>query len=132
MGVLRRFLYLTAVAWGVGGLALIFYPHWILVSLFDQYPLPEFAGVRMAGIAALSLALLMVVIANHLEDAWWWAWAFVVATAGTAGVALLNAVFGLHALESSTFWWILFGVNAFFALGLLWGLAKTGTERPPV
>src|SRR5204863_6971491 len=72
MGVLRRFLYLAAVAWAVGGGALIFYPHWVVVSLFDQFPYPDFAGVRIAGVAAVSLAMLMVIVANHLNDAWWW------------------------------------------------------------
>lgn len=131
MLILRRFLWLAAAIWGVAGAALVFFPRWVMETLFDQFPYPDFAGVRIAGVGAIALAMLMVIVANHLNDAWWWSWAFVVATGGTAGVALLNALFGLPKGESSTMWWLLVGINAFLGLGLIWGLAKTGTERPP-
>ena len=74
----------------------------------------------------------MVVVAHHAEEAWWWSWAFVIATAGMSVVAIVNVAAGLPKGSSAGLWWVIFGTNAVLALGLLWGLAKTGTERSPV
>jgi hypothetical protein len=73
----------------------------------------------------------MVLVARRLETLWWFAWAFVLASAGSAIVALLNALFGLPDGVSPLLWWVFAAFSTAFTVGLLAGLAKTGTERPP-
>ena len=132
MAILRRALYATAAVWALSGLAVAIAPHFWLVTVFGQVGYPDFAYVRFAGTEGLALALLMVVVAHHAEETWWWSWAFVIATAAMSVVAIVNVAAGLPEGSSAGLWWLIFGVNALLALGLLWGLAKTGTERSPV
>jgi hypothetical protein len=103
----------------------------VLVTVFDLPSLPDQGYVRIAGVFAFSLSLLMVLVARRLETLWWFAWAFVLATAGSVIVAVLNALFGLPDGVSPLLWWVFAAVSTAFAVGLLAGLAKTGTERPP-
>jgi hypothetical protein len=112
---------LQALVWAACGIAIALAPRFVLVTVFDLPPLPDQGYVRIAGVFAFSLSLLMVLVARRLETLWWFAWAFVLATAGSAIVAVLNALFGLFAALSTA-----------FTVGLLAGLAKTGTERPPL
>ena len=116
----------------LSGLAIAIMPHFWLLTVFDQVGYPDFAYVRFAGVEAIALAMLMVMVANHLEDNWWWSWAFVVATGAMAIIGIVNVAVGLPHGSSSGLWWLVFGVNAVLVLGLLYGLAKTGTERSPV
>ena len=51
-----------------------------------QPPLEDLAWLRALGVMAIVLALLMVLVAQRLEDVWWWSWAFVLLEAGTATV----------------------------------------------
>jgi hypothetical protein len=88
--------------------------------------------VRVAGIFSFSLALLMVLVARRLTEIWWFAWAFVVASAGSGIVAALTALFGLPDGASPLLWWLFAAASTTFTVGLLAGLAKTGTERPPL
>ena len=74
----------------------------------------------------------MVLVARRLKELWWFAWAFVIATAGSAIIAVLNALFGLPEGASPLLWWMFAAVSAAFTIGLLAGLAKTGTERSPI
>ncbi|MFN2544195.1 MAG: hypothetical protein ABR600_06440 [Actinomycetota bacterium] len=129
MASLRRTLYLGAVFALVGGLLLAVAPHLFLVRVFDQPPYPEYAGARMLGVGMFSFGLLLVIVANHLEDAWWWSWAFVVASVGFALVAFFQAILGDG---PSGLWWGAAAANSVFSMSLMWGLARTGTERPPV
>ena len=122
---------LQAVVWAACGIAIAVAPHFVLVTLFDLPPLPDQGYVRIAGVFAFSLSLLMVLVARRLETLWWFAWAFVLATAGSAIVAALNALFGLPDGVSPLLWWVFAAVSMAFTVGLLAGLAKTGTERPP-
>src|SRR5215211_2677100 len=101
------------------------------VSIFDQTSSLEYGYVRVAGILSFSLALLMVLVARRLTEIWWFAWAFVVASAGSGIVAALNALLGLPDGASPLLWWLFAAASTTFAVGLLAGLAKTGTERPP-
>lgn len=131
MDLLRRILILQAIVWGICGAAIAVAPG-VVLDLFDLPPLPDQAYVRVAGIFSVSLSMLMVLVARRLETLWWFVWAFVFASAGSAIVALLNAVVGLPEDASPLLWW-LFGVaSTVFTIGLLAGLARTGTERPPV
>jgi hypothetical protein len=123
---------LQALVWAACGIAIAVAPRFVLVTLFDLPPLPDQGYVRIAGVFAFSLSLLMVLVARRLETLWWFAWAFVLATAGSAIVAALDALFGLPEGASPLLWWLFAAVSAAFTVGLLAGLAKTGTERPPL
>ena len=123
---------LEAVLWAACGVAITAAPRFVLVTVFDLPELPDQGYVRIAGVFGFSLSLLMVLVARRLETLWWFAWAFVLATAGSAMVAALNAAFGLPDEASPLLWWVFAAVSTAFTVGLLAGLAKTGTERPPL
>jgi hypothetical protein len=122
---------LQALVWAACGIAIALAPRFVLVTVFDLPSLPDQGYVRIAGVFAFSLSLLMVLVARRLETLWWFAWAFVLATAGSAIVAVLNALFGLPDGVSPLLWWVFAALSTAFTVGLLGGLAKTGTERPP-
>src|SRR6266571_2165036 len=99
----------------------------------------------VAGVQAIVLAMFMGLVAQRSEQVWWWSWTFVIVSAAITIIAVLNALFGLHAGHagwtfyvplldrhgsSTVLWWLLAAVNAAFTLALLWGLGKTGQERP--
>ena len=132
MELLKRVLILQAAVWAITGLAIALVPRFVLVTLFDLPEPPDFGYVRVAGVCALSLAMLMVLLSRRMAELWWWSWAFVVAAAGTALVALLNALFGLPDGASPLLWWLFAAASAAFTVGLLAGLARAGTERPPL
>jgi hypothetical protein len=123
---------LQALVWAACGIAITVAPRFVLVTVFELPELPDQGYVRIAGVFAFSLSLLMVLVARRLETLWWFAWAFVLATAGSAIVAALNALFGLPDGVSPLLWWVFAAVSTAFTVGLLAGLAKTGTERPPL
>jgi hypothetical protein len=123
---------LQALVWAACGIAIAIAPRFVLVTVFDLPPLPDQGYVRIAGVFAFSLSLLMVLVARRLESLWWFAWAFVLATAGSAIIAALDALFGLPEGVSPILWWVFAAVSTAFTVGLLAGLAKTGTERPPL
>lgn len=131
MELLRRVLIIQAGVWAACGLAIAIAPRFVLVTLFDLPALPDQGYVRVAGIFSFCLALLMVLIARRLAELWWFTWAFVIASAGSALVATLNASFGLPDGASPLLWWLFAAASTAFTVGLLAGLAKTGTERPP-
>ena len=132
MNLLRRVLVIQAAVWAACGAAIAVAPGFVLVTTFGLAPLPDTGYVRIAGIFSFSLALLMVLVARRLEQLWWFAWAFVLAAAGSAVVAVLNAAFGLPEGASPLLWWLFAAASTAFTAGLLTGLAKTGTERPPL
>lgn len=132
MGVLKRVLLLQAAVWAVSGLGIALVPRFVLETLFDLPEAPDLGYVRVAGVCSLSLAMLMVLLSRRLTELWWWSWAFVVAAAGTALVAVLNALFGLPEGASPLLWWLFAAASAAFTAGLVAGLAKAGTERPPL
>ncbi len=130
MNALRRVLYLEAGVWAACGAAMVLAPRFVLVTLFDQPPLGEFAWLRLYGIQAVGLAMLMVLVAHRIEQLWWWSWAFALVTAGTAALVVLNAAFGLTRNQSGALWWI-FGIVALaFSFGLLYGLFVSSKEQP--
>lgn len=131
MDLLRRVMILQAGVWAVCGLAITVAPRFVLVTMFDLPPLSDQGYARIAGIFAFCLSLLMVLVARRLTDLWWFAWAFVIASAGSAFVAALNGLFGLPDGASPLLWWLFAAASAAFTVGLVAGLAKTGTERPP-
>lgn len=130
MNVLRRFLYLTAALNALVGLALSVLPKFVTKTMFGQVALPEYAWIRIAGVQALGLAMLQVLVAQRAADVWWWSWAFVIVEGLIAVIAALNALFGLAPESSSVLWWLIAVVNGVLTAGLLWGLGKTGQQRP--
>lgn len=131
MKLLRRVLYWEAALWGLFGALLALFPRWLLGSIMGQHPLGEHAWVRILGVQAVGMALLMVMVAQRIESIWWFSWAFVLVLAGAAGVAALNALFSLRTGSAAAPWWVLAVAAVAFAVALLFGLARTGLERPP-
>jgi hypothetical protein len=123
-------LYLQAGVWGLAGLILTVAPKFTLVTLFDQPRHQEFAWLRLFGLQAICLAMLMVLVAHRVEELWWWSWAFAFVTTAMAAVVVLNAAIGLAPYQSATLWWILSVVIVGFALGLLYGLFVSSREQP--
>lgn len=129
MSALRRALYVQAAVWAIAGIALAVAPG-VLGDLFGLAFASRDAWVRLLGIQTFGLALLMVLVAQRLEELWWWAWAFALITALWAAVVVLNAAFGLDAGEGKVAWWAAGGLHLLFAFGLLYGLASSARERP--
>lgn len=100
--------------------------------MFGHSPLPDYGYVRVAGVCSFSLALLMLLVSRRLAEIWWFTWAFVIAAAGTAVVAAFNALLGVPKGASATLWWLFTGASTLFTIGLVAGLARTGSERPPL
>lgn len=132
MDTLKRVLYLTALLWGLAGLLMTAVPRFLLVTVFSQPPYEDYAWVRIGGIDALALALLAVLVAHHIEQVWWWTWAFALVAAGEAVVFTLNALIGAPPGAAVWPWWLLAGVQWALGAGFVWGLARAGSERPPV
>ena len=132
MTLLRRTLYSMGAVWAASGIALIAVPRWTLVDVFSQVAYPDYGYVRVAGVVSFSAALLMVITGQRLEEMWVFCWAFVCAAFGTFAVALANALGGRSDGSSAGLWWLFAIASLAFTVGLLAGLAKTGTERPPV
>ncbi len=127
MKLLRRFLYYQAVLWAGGGLAVGLAPRWVLVSLFNQPLYPDFTYVRACGVMALGIALLAVLVAQRIQDVWWWSWAFALTDAALVTLTALNALFGSVA---AALWWIFALSNLALAIGLLAGMARAAQEKP--
>ncbi|MGH2682632.1 MAG: hypothetical protein ACRDIX_05310 [Actinomycetota bacterium] len=132
MNVLRRVLYLQAGVSAALGIPLVVAPRLVLVNLLQQPAYPDYSWARITGIGAFAMALLMVLVAHHAEQTWWWSWAFVVLRAGEGLVATLNALFGLPDGAAAWPWWAFAGLSWAFVAGLVYGLARAGVERPPV
>jgi hypothetical protein len=131
MALLRRILYLDALREALVGVALLGFPAFLLIDLFDQPPYGDYALVRILGFALLALAMLMVLVGHRVQELWWWSWAFVVLEVGRAGIATLNALIGVPPGAGALIWWLIAATSWLFAAGLLWGLARAGNEAPP-
>lgn len=116
-----------SVAWGF---ALAAAPRWVLHTLFGQTPMPDVAFVRIAGALSIGLALMMVLVAQKIEETWWWAWAFALTDAAVATIAGVHAAFGLPAHSSPLLWWLIAGVNFVLGTSLLAGIGRAAQEKP--
>jgi hypothetical protein len=130
MRILRRVLYLDALLSALLGLALAMAPGFAIVTVLGQPAAPDWALVRILGISLFTVALLMVLVAQRVEELWWWSWAFVIQGVGVAVVSTLHPLFGLPQGAASWPWWLLAAVVWALVLGYLWGLARAGIERP--
>jgi hypothetical protein len=132
MKLLRLALYVHAALWGACGAIVALAPRFALVTVFDQVPYPDYGYVRTTGVMSIGLAMLMVLVIQGSEDRWWWSWAFVLVDLGVVVVALGNALGGSPDGSAAGLWWLFASVTLALGLALVAGLAKTGTERPPV
>jgi hypothetical protein len=123
-------LYLQAGVWAAAGVALAIAPRFTLRTVFGQPAYNEYAWIRLVGIQAFGLALIMVLVGHQIQQLWWWSWAFALIAIGTASVVLLNAAFGLAPGQSSALWWIFSAVAVGFAFAMLYGLFAASRERP--
>ncbi|MBI3648487.1 MAG: hypothetical protein HY240_07055 [Actinobacteria bacterium] len=130
MTLLRRVLYYQAAVWTGCGAAIAIAPRWVLMTLFDQAPSPDYGYVRVSGAMSVGLALVMVLVAQRIEDVWWWSWAFALTDAAIVTITALHALFGLPAGSGSLLWWLFAGTNLALGAGLLVGMARAGHEKP--
>ena len=130
MKLLRRVLYYQAAVWSACGLAVAIAPHWVLQTLFDQIPYPDDAYVRVSGVMSVGLALTMVLVAQKIEDLWWWSWAFALTDAGIVTITALHALFGLPGDSGAALWWLFASVNLTLGAALLAGMGLAAQEKP--
>jgi hypothetical protein len=131
VSLLKRILYLDALTNVALAVALIGAPRLLLVDLFDQPVYPDYAFVRLFGVAALTLALLQVLVAQRVEDHYWWCWPFVLFEGARAAILTLHALFGLPDGADPFMWWLGAGVRWAMAFGLLLGIGRAAGEAPP-
>ncbi len=131
MFLLRRVLKIQSALWALTGLALGLVPLTVLEAL-GQSSVEETAWLRMLGVTAVVLALLMWLVAGALDQVWWWAWAFAVLEAGVATLALVNATFSVDPGAPAWAWWVIGGVSVALAALDLVGLGRTSQEKPQV
>jgi hypothetical protein len=127
MALLRRTLYWHAAFWAACGVGVIAVPRWALETVLDHPGYVDLGYVRVAGAMSIGFALVMVLVAQRIEDVWWWSWAFAITDAGIVTITLLEAVFGDTA---PLLWWLFVVPNALLATALLVGLARAGQEKP--
>ena len=128
MALLRRVLYLDALAAATVALGLVTFPRFLLVTVLGQPAFPDYAWVRIVGVQAFALSLLAVLVARRIEELWWWSWAYVIAGFGTAAVTTLNAVFGLPRGAAAWPWWLAAAGTWLITFGLLRGLARAAVD----
>jgi len=130
MKLLRRVLYYQAAVWALCGVAIALAPRWVLQTVFDQVPTPDDALARVCGAMSVGLALMMVLVAQKLDDLWWWSWAFALTDAAIVTITALHAVLGLPDGSGALLWWLFAGVHGAFAAALLAGIGLAAQEKP--
>jgi hypothetical protein len=116
--------------WAASGLALAITPRFVLHEAFHNPMIRDYALVRILGVVSLGMAMLMVLVAQRLEDVWWWAWSFIITSAGVTTVAVLHAIFGDRSGRAQLMLWLIGVANAILAAGLLVGMGRTAQEKP--
>lgn len=130
MKLLRRLLKVQAALLVVWSLATGLLPGWVLEDLLGQPQPPDYVWVRAAAVMGIVLALLMVLVAQKIDELWWWSWAFALLAVGTATVFALNAMFGVPVGADAWPFWVLAIVNGGLGAGLLVGMGVGGQEKP--
>ena len=130
MRLLRPVLYAQAALWMGFGLLIAVAPRWLLETVGGQPPLSDDAWARTTGVTAVILALFMVLVAQRLDEVWWWAWAFALLEIGTGAVFVFHALLSLPSEAAAWPWWLLGVANVAFAGVDLVGLGFTAQEKP--
>jgi len=128
--LLRRLLKVQAALWLVWSLATGLFPRWVMEDLLGQPVLADYVWVRAAAVMGAVLALLMVLVAQKIDELWWWSWAFALLEVGTATAFAINAMFGVPEGADAWPFWVLAAVNGAFGAGLLVGMGIGGQEKP--
>lgn len=124
-------LYLDALLNAALGVALVALPRLLLVDIFGQPLYPDYAFVQLFGAAALALALLEVLIAQRVEDLYFWCWTFVLFEAARAAILTFHVLLGLPEGASPFMWWLGAGIRWTVAFGLVLGIGRAAGEAPP-
>ncbi len=131
MKLLQRLLKAQAWLWALWGLISLAAPGWLTAAVFGQQgESGSDVWVRLAGVMALTLALLMVLVSQRLVDVWWWSWAFALLDLGVATVVALHALLGLPEGASPLPWIAVAAVLGGLGAGLLVGLVGSEQEKP--
>jgi hypothetical protein len=128
--LLQRILKVQAGLWSIFGLAVLIAPAWVSEGVMGQPALSQYVWMRTIGVMGIVLSLLMVLVAQRIQELWWWSWAFALLAVGTATVFGLSALFGRPAGATSWPWWSLAAANAVVGALLLLGMAEAGGEKP--
>jgi hypothetical protein len=128
--LLRTVLYVQAAVWTVSGLGLAIAPHYLIHEVFENPFIRDWALIRTLGVVSIGMAMLMVLVAQRIEDVWWWAWAFILTTAGVATICGVHAVLGDLSGRSQLLYWIVATVNVVLTAGLLLGMGRAAQEKP--
>lgn len=130
MTFLQRVLKIQAALWALFGLVLVLNPGIVVEAIFGLPAAADATLLRVLGVAALVLAMLMVLVSQHAGETWWWAWAFALLEAGVATICLLHAVLGAGEAEPSLPWLIAGIVSIVFGGLDLVGLARAEQAKP--
>lgn len=129
MTTLRRALQaFAAVYWGCG-IALMLAPRMILEDWFTQPPYVDYTYVRVAGAMSLTLGLFAVMVARR-DDAWWWSWAFAVATTLCGTITTLHALLSVPEGAGAFLWWLFAVTSWILTAGLVVGITRASQEHP--
>jgi hypothetical protein len=131
VALLKRVLYVQALVATITAIGLVAFPGFLLETILGQPRYPDYAWVRLVGVQAIALSLLIVLVAQRIEELWWWSWAFVVVAFGTAAVTTLHALVGLPTGAETWPWWGLGLFSWLITFGLLRGIAQAGAQSPP-
>lgn len=132
MKLLSRTLKAQGGLWALLGLVLLVKPGLVVEQVLGLPPAPETALLRVLGVASVVLAMLMVLVAQHVDETWWWAWAFALLEAGVASVCLLHVLLGAGESAPSLPWWVAGLVSVMFGALDLAGMGRAGQEKPIV
>ena len=102
----------------------------MLHTWFHQPLYPDYAYVRVTGIMGVGMSMMLVLVAQKIEEVWWWSWAFVMVAFGLAALGAINAVWGLPYGASSGLWWLFAGSNTVITVALIIGLQAGTNEKP--
>lgn len=128
MRLLQRFLYLSAAAHLAGGVALLVAPGWAMDSLSQT--VPNLTWIRLVGLQAIMTGLMQVIIGHRVETLWWFSWTFVFGAVASLIVFGAHLLTGLAPGEPALPWALLVVFAAVGVVGLLYGLARAGLEKP--
>jgi len=83
----------------------------------------------VAGALSMTLAALAVMVSRR-DDAWWWAWAFAIATGLTATITLLHVLLDVPDGAGTALWWLFAAVSLVLTVWLVVGLTRASQDHP--
>jgi len=128
--LLRQQLKGQAALWVIGSVAIASFPTWVLETIAGQPPLVEYVWVRAVGVMGIVLASMMVLVAQRIDELWWWSWVFAILDIGLGTLFAVNALFGLPTSAPAWPFWSLAALNGALGAGLLVGMGFGGQEKP--